>query len=309
MLTIRLLVIGGGGFIGQHVTVHALNLGWEVTSLGLTERRFSGVKCMVADIANFEVLRQTLRETRFDYVVNCGGYIDHAQFKSGGRRLIDTHFSGLLNLVELLDRSSLKRFVNIGSSDEYGAVAEPQSEWAREAPISPYSLAKVAAVHFLQMMYRTESFPAVTLRLFLTYGPGQDKSRLIPQIIHGCLENRSFPVSGGDQLRDFCYVEDTVRAIFATLRTSAADGQIVNLGSGFGVSIRSVVERVCDIIGGGVPQFGVLPYRPCENMALYADVTQAAKLLCWSPRVDLETGLKLTIDACRKTTWRSNRSC
>lgn len=64
-------------------------------------------------------------------------------------------------------------------------------------------MGKVAATHFLQMLYRTENFPATILRLFLTYGPGQDGRRFLPQVITGCLEGRSFPASEGKQLRDF----------------------------------------------------------------------------------------------------------
>ena len=63
------------------------------------------------------------------------------------------------------------------------------------------------------MLHRTESFPATILRLFLTYGPGQNNLRFLPQIIKGCVNNQSFPTSAGEQLRDFCYVEDVVNAI------------------------------------------------------------------------------------------------
>ena len=90
----------------------------------------------------------------FDYVVNLGGYINHQLFKDGGRNLIDTHFITIQNLVEVLPRNKLKRFVQIGSSDEYGNAPAPQNEKMREQPISPYSLAKVASTHFLQMLHK-----------------------------------------------------------------------------------------------------------------------------------------------------------
>lgn len=299
-MSLHLLVVGGNGFIGRHVVAHAISLGWTVYSLGLTGQVLPGALSIVADIGDLAGLRIALGDVRFDYVVNCGGYIDHANFASGGRCLIDSHFNGVLNLVQLLDRQSLRRFVNIGSSDEYGAMPAPQSEAKREAPISPYSLAKVSATHFLQMMFRTEALPAVTLRLFLTYGPGQDQRRFLPQIIRGCLENRSFPTSGGEQLRDFCFIDDTVRAVFAAMQTDAADGEVVNVGSGRAVSIRSLTKMVVRMVGGGTPQFGAVPYRRGENMALYADVTKAAELLRWTPQVDLECGLQPTIDCYRE---------
>jgi nucleoside-diphosphate-sugar epimerase len=296
-MTTRLLVVGGNGFIGSYIVRHALMMGWEVSSLGVSGKWPPGARGISADIGDIDSLRMALTDTRFEYVVNCGGYIDHALFASGGRRLIKSHFDGVLNLVECIDRQTLKRFVNIGSSDEYGANVAPQSEDMRESPISSYSLAKVASTHFLQMMQRTEGLPAVTLRLFLSYGPGQDRRRFLPQVIRGCIEGRSFPTSGGEQLRDLCYVDDTVRAVFAAITEDAAIGQVINVGSGKGLSVRGLIEKVCQIIGSGAPQFGALPYRRCENMALYADIAKADSLLRWTPRVSLDEGLERTISA------------
>lgn len=299
-MTAHLLVVGGNGFIGRHIATHALGLGWKVSCLGLSGKSLPGTPGIAADIRDASALQDALRGRGFDYVVNCGGYIDHANFGNGGRSLIDAHFDGVLNLVQAIERSTLKRFINIGSSDEYGSAAAPQSELTREAPISPYSLGKVAATHFLQMMHRTEALPAATLRLFLTYGPGQDQRRFLPQIIRGCLEYPSFPTSGGEQVRDFCYIDDTVRAIFLALQNNAVDGEVINIGSGQAVSIRSMIETVCRMTGGGKPEFGAVPYRRGENMALYADVRKAAKLLGWSPRISLEIGLARTIESYRE---------
>jgi nucleoside-diphosphate-sugar epimerase len=294
-----LLVVGGSGFIGSHLAREAVRLGWQVDSIGLTEpspaRRVAGVKYIKADITSAETLYQVAK-ARYDYVVNLSGYIDHTLFSDGGRRLISAHFDGLLNLVSCLDKTQLRRFVQIGSSDEYGASPAPQLEENREQPISPYSLGKVAATHFLQMINRTENFPAVILRLFLAYGPGQEKKRLIPQIISGCLEDELFPTSAGDQLRDFCYVEDVVRAIFMVLETETVNGQVFNVGSGEPVSIKSVINMICQIITKGRPQFGLVDYRPGENMALYPDINKIKRTIGWRSEVSLATGLARTIE-------------
>lgn len=299
----RLLVAGGSGFIGRYVVRRGVCQGWHVTSLGLNNpevhRIVPGARYIMADLTQKDSLRQ-LADNRFDYVVNLGGYIDHMLFGCGGRRLIHAHFDGLLNLLECLDRTSIKRFVQIGSSDEYGDVPAPQHEGARERPISPYSLSKVAATHFLQMLYRSEGFPAVVLRLFLTYGPGQDAKRFLPQIIKSCLSDSVFPVSNGEQLRDFCYVEDTVSAIFLALESDVANGEVFNVGSGLPMTVKEMVEKVCFIVGKGHPQFGLIPYRVGENMELYADTKKIKSILGWIPSVSVELGIFNLIDSFRE---------
>ena len=185
--------------------------------------------------------------------------------------------------------------MQIGSSDEYGNATAPQNEKLREDPISPYSLGKVASTHFLQMLHKTEAFPCVVLRLFLTYGPGQNEERFLPHIIMGCLNDRSFPTSPGDQLRDFCYVDDVVRAIFVVLENDSVNGEVFNIASGQPLSIRSLIECVRDLIGKGEPCFGEVPYRPAENMCLYADIQKAKELLQWEAAHKLEDGLNKTI--------------
>ena len=294
----HLLVIGGTGFIGHHLLKDSVELGWRTTSVSLNppspQRFVDSVRYLQCDLTDANAVKNLLDE-EYEYVVNLGGYIDHTLFESGGRHLINAHFNTLQNLIEVLPRSTLKRFVQIGSSDEYGNASAPQHEGLREQPISPYSLGKVASTHFLQMLHRTEGFPAVILRLFLTYGPGQEDRRFLPQIIKGCLSDVKFPTSEGRQLRDFCYVSDIVRAILMALESEDAEGQVFNVASGVPVTIRSMVDQVCQIIGRGRPQYGEVSYRPDENMALYADTRKAQELLGWTPEISLSEGLKKTI--------------
>lgn len=298
--TPHLLVIGGTGFIGHHLLNAAYQRGWQITSVSLNppsnKRLVEGVRYLNFDLTDLSSAKNHLTEN-FEYVVNLGGYINHQLFKDGGRKLIDSHFTTVQNLVKVLPRHKLKRFVQIGSSDEYGEAEAPQHENLREQPISPYSLGKVASTHFLQMLNRTENFPVVILRLFLTYGSGQNSERFLPQIIQSCLNDDTFPTSVGKQLRDFCYVDDTVRAIFKALIVPEAKGEVVNVASGIAVSIRTMIETVCTLTGSGNPCYGEVPYRPGENMALYASINKAKSILLWEPEVSLKVGLTKTINS------------
>lgn len=301
----RLLVVGGTGFIGRHTVAEGVRRGWQVTSLSRSapepQAAVDGASYIVSDIAQIEMLRPALANLSYNYVVNCGGNVDHRLFSKGGNAAIDAHFKGVQNLVAILDRAPLRSFVNIGSSDEYGDSPSPQSEGLRERPISPYSFGKVAAAHFLQMLHRTEGFPAITLRFFLTYGPGQDERRLLPQVIRGCLRNESFAASQGMQLRDFCYIEDNVTAIFAAFDSSASHGEIINVASGQPVQIRTMIEQIQALIGQGSPQWGKIPYRIGETMRLFADISKARRLLDWSPKTPLADGLKATVEWAKST--------
>jgi len=297
-MPLNLLVIGGSGFIGGAIVKHAIALGWHVDSLGLSipieEKKNRGVTYIMGDITDPETLK-FLEIKKYDYIVNSGGYINHSSFVSGGDKFLQAHFGGVVNLVKSIDRTNLKRFINIGSSDEYGDTPAPQFESNRERPISPYSAGKAAATQFLQMLYRTERFPAVTLRLFLCYGPGQDRMRFLPYLVSRCISNDVIEISPGEQLRDYCFIDDIVEAIFLAMANDAASGRVFNIASGNPISIKQVVEKVIDILGSGNPKFGAVPYRDGESMELYGDVSLAKKILSWSAKTTLSHGLEKTI--------------
>jgi len=296
----RLLIVGGTGFIGSKIVSAAVKQGFECTVLSLNppkvDTKLTGVNYLQADLVDRSQAIHILSRRAFDYVVNLAGYIDHSKFCRGGRKIIDVHFVGLLNLLESLDLQALKGFIQVGSSDEYGDLPAPQFEDMRESPISPYSVAKTASTHLLQMLSKTENFPVVIARLFLVYGEGQDNKRFLPQIIQGCLKDREFSVSLGEQFRDFCHVDDIAQGILAMLRAKNVHGKVLNLASGYPITIRAMIEKVRGIIGFGKPLFGKNPYRVGENMALYASMKRTQNLLGWKPSIELDEGLHRTIE-------------
>ena len=298
-----ILIVGGTGFIGTHIVKEALIRGLQVTIISKNHRalsdRIKDVEYLSTDISKHDNLYNQLKDKNFHYVINLGGYVDHSNYSSGGDKVFDVHFNGTKNLINCINKDSLRSFIQIGSSDEYGANIAPQNESQRESPISPYSFAKTTTTHFLQMLFRTEQFPVIILRPFLVYGPGQGMERFIPQVINGCIEGKKFPTSEGKQLRDFCFIGDFVRSIFSSIDNTEAFGEVINIASGEPISIKDVVTKIQNIVTTGSPQFGKAAYRVGENMELYADITKAQKLLNWQPKISLEEGLKKTIDVIR----------
>jgi len=297
----KILVVGGSGFIGLALTKSLLKLGAEVVCLGLTPQkdRFwktKNLEHIVVDLFDAEGLQKTLSKYRFQYVFNLGGYVNHSPFFKDGRSVINTHFVGTLNLLEQINSKELLRYVHVGSSDEYGDNLAPQSEEKREAPIAPYSIAKVAATHLIEALAQNEAFPGVVARFFLVYGPGQNRERFIPFIVHCCLKGKKIPTSKGEQLRDFCYIEDIIEGLLLCALKKEAIGEIFNLASGVPTTIKSVVEFLISTIGSGKADFSAYPYRPGENMQLYADVRKAKRLLSWEPRTSLHEGLTKTVN-------------
>ena len=294
-----ILVVGGTGFIGINLIKRFLKLGAKVTCLSLKRKKIrlnhKNLRCIFCDYTKVNTLKKKINK-QFEYVVNLGGYIDHSKFFSGGRRVIDNHFLSTMNLLLSLKKRKLKRYLHIGTSDEYGASFSPIKENFRKDPITSYAFAKLASINLLIMLNKTENFPATVIRLFLVYGPHQKNNRLIPQVINGCLKKKSFPVSKGNQLRDFCYVDDVANAIILSLIKKRALGEVFNVGSGKPVSVKFTINTISKIIKQGKPEFNKIPFRKNENLKLYPSVNKAGRILGWKPKTNLYQGLVKTIN-------------
>lgn len=299
-----LLVIGGSGFLGKNL-IQAAHKHYDITCISHSsnniESSLLSQPVVTLDCSNHQHLSDAILDRDFEYVVNFCGYVNHSSLLSGGRDVIIQHFNSTLNLVSCISRRKLKRFVQIGSSDEYGGDAKPpQSESLRESPCTPYSLSKTASTHLLQMLHRSEGFPAVIIRPFLIYGPGQSTSRLIPYAIENCLNKRTFSISTGTQLRDFCFISDFTSAILSTFKAPKVLGEVINIGSGKPVTVRHVVDSIAHKIGSGSPTYGELSMRKSESHSLYPSILKATQLLEWRPIVSLDSGLDQTIKSFRQ---------
>ena len=213
----KILIIGGTGFIGYHVANKALKKKWQVTSISTNRpkkiRKLNKVKYLNCDISKIKNIEKTLKKLSFDYIVNLGGYVNHSE----KRKTYLSHYVGFKNLIEYFENSNIKSFVQAGSSVEYGFNKAPQNEKMNlninKVP-SVYGKSKIRSTFLGLKKFKDSNFPITIIRFYLVFGPRQDKNRFIPIIIDGCLKNKKFDCSSGEQLRDFIYVEDAVSAIF-----------------------------------------------------------------------------------------------
>ena len=298
----HLLVIGGTGFIGYHLILKAKKKGWKVSSLSLNkpkkERYVSNVNYLIANISNLAEIKRKLKP-HYAYVVNLGGYVNHGFSSEIKKEILKTHFLGTINLAKIFSKKKIKKFIQAGSSAEYGFAKAPQNENSICSPKSPYAKAKLASTKYLLGLYQTKKFPATILRFFQVYGPKQEQNRILPKIIEGCLNNENIPVSPGNQMRDFSYIDDVIEAIFLTLNSKKMDGEIINIGSGKPRTLKSTMRKICREIGKGKLQFGKIKYRKDENMKVYPNINKARAKLKWQPKTPFSFGIKLVINSFR----------
>ena len=214
------------------------------------------------------------------------------------KKTFDSHYLGCKNLTEVLAKNIPIAFVQMGSSIEYGNLNSPQKENNKCNPKlikSIYGKAKLMASMHLIKLFKKKKFPSIVLRLYLAYGPRQDTNRFLPIVIKGCIKNKKFACSTGNQLRDFVHVDDVVNAIIKSLANKKAIGQIINIGSGKPKKIKNIIKNIKKIANGGYPQFGKIKLRKDEILKLYPNITKAKNLIKWKPKISFKKGLKLTI--------------
>jgi nucleoside-diphosphate-sugar epimerase len=191
----KILVIGGTGFIGRNLLLKLSQNNYSIYSFSLNipkkNNKIPGINYLKGSLLNSNSFNKLIK-IKFHYIVNLGGYINHKTFfTKESDIIIESHFLSIIRLVNRIDKRQLKHFIQIGTSDEYGLAVAPQKEDVREKPLTPYSFSKAALTKYFQALYIQNNFPVTILRLFLVYGPGQKKDRLIPYVIDRCLKNKT----------------------------------------------------------------------------------------------------------------------
>ena len=290
----KILILGGTGFIGYHLAKEALRRGFKVSSLSknnpVKKRYLKKVKYIISDISNKNFINQIINED-FQYVVNLAGYIDH----SDKIKTYKSHYVGCKYISNFFLKKKIKRFIQVGSSMEYGLAKSPQKENFKCKPRSVYGKAKFLSTKYLLDLYKKKKFPITIIRLYQVYGPYQDLNRFIPIVINSCKDNKDFPCSHGRQYRDFLYINDLIDAIFLILKNEKAKGEIFNIGFGKSLKIKKIIQRILSYYKSGNPQFGKIKLRKEEQMKIYPDIRKARRILNWKPKINFLKGLAKTI--------------
>ena len=293
---IKILIPGGTGFLGYHLALFCKKKGWIIHSLSQFKpkknRKVPGVKYIFCDIRNKKRLKDKLNNY-YDYIVNFSGYVDHSKNKS----ITKIHFQGCKNLVSNFQNNKPRKFIQIGSSIEYGKRKSPQKEISirKIDTLSVYGNAKLKSTLFLLSLFKKQSFPSTILRLYLVYGPNQDNNRLIPYVISNSLKGKKFNCSPGNQFRDFTYIKDVITAIYKTIKSKKSNGEVINIGFGRPIKIKDAIQKIVKYVGKGEPIFSKLKIRNDEPLTLYPNINKAKKILNWSPKISFRKGIKKTI--------------
>lgn len=300
MVLKKILIVGGTGFIGHHLAKFLIKKNFSITSMSrkppISNERIKKVKYVYININNPKELKKL--NTNFDVVVNLSGYIDHSNKVMTHR----THYKGCINLYNKFNKTNIDKFIQIGSSLEYGNMSSPHNE-KKKINLklkSSYSSSKLLATKFLIKKFNETKFPAIIIRPYQIYGPRQKNNRMIPFVIQNCLKNNSFECSQGIQLRDFLYIDDFVKAIYKIIKKKNLVGEIINIGYGKPEKVKNVISYICKIIKRGKPKFGEIKLRPDETKIFYPSINKAKNILNWKPKIKLKTGLRRTINDYKK---------
>ncbi len=297
------LVTGAAGFIGSHLCNHLGRGGYRVIALdmpGISWWRLDALQVVcqrvhlnLLDRAGVAALIEDHQP--IDCVYHLAAHTDVVRSVELLDDMIAANIMGTQNFLHAC-RNKVGRCVVIGTCEEYGDGDVPFSEQQRERAVSPYSWSKICTTHLAQLYARLFDLPVVVARPFLTYGPLQLSAMLVPAAIRAALTGADFPMTPGEQTRDFNYVNDIVAGLIAVGEAPDVEGDIFNLATGSEMHVRDVVSLIYGLCHSSrVPEIGTLPYRRGETMRFYGNATAAHKQLHWHAQTALEEGLTHTI--------------
>ncbi len=296
-----ILVTGASGFVGANLFKMLLAKRGDV--IGVVRRdkgwRLAEIddNAIVAlDLNDPAAMRNAVGSISPMTVFDCAAYGAYS-FEEDPALIYRTNFQSLVEFVSLLSTRPLAAYIHAGSSSEYGANCGGPDEHDRCEPNSHYAVSKVAASTYLNYVGKANAFPAVNLRLYSVYGPLEDSSRLIPNLVRSALRGTLPPFVDPNTSRDFVHVQDVCAAFImaATKMQPELYGESLNIGSGRKTTIADLAETARAVFGvTEEPSYSTMEGRPWDLAEWYSNPNRAKALIGWSPEVALADGLAQT---------------
>ncbi|WP_118828413.1 NAD-dependent 4,6-dehydratase LegB [Salinibacter ruber] len=304
----RILVTGADGFIGSHLVEALVERGEEVRAFvrynafnswgwldTVNEDVREAIEIFSGDVRDPNGVRKAMQG--IDVVYHLAALISIPYSYHSPDTYVDTNVTGTLNILQAARDLGTKKVVHTSTSEVYGSAQfVPITEDHPLQGQSPYSASKIGADQMALSFYRSFDTPVAVIRPFNTYGPRQSTRAVIPTIITQIASGRrTLELGNLHPTRDFSYVEDTARGFMAVADSDEAVGEVVNIGSGFEISIGDLVDLTAEAMGVEVSvETDEERTRPekSEVDRLYADISKAGEFLGWTPTHGGRDGFK-----------------
>ena len=303
----NILITGAEGFIGSHLTEHLVQRNYNVKALCLYNSFNSwgwldhidhsitkDIEIVLGDIRDPKIIDDSIKN--IDVVIHLASLIAIPHSYHSPYSYLETNVLGTLNIMESCLKHNISSIIHTSTSEVYGdATRMPISEKTLPYAKSPYAATKIGADQIAQSYYSTYDLPVSIIRPFNTYGPRQSNRAIIPTIITQLMSDSSRIRLGSTYpTRDFSYILDTVRGFECAINNSRAIGEIVNIGSGYEISISDTINMLCKITDKYpkiiVDKNRVRPKKG-EVYRLKANNRKAKDILKWEPRYRGKAGL------------------
>src|SRR5688572_7858646 len=296
-----ILVTGASGFVGANLCKTISAVRHDVFAVVRSEKNWRLVdvddeKIIAADLTDYAAAKNIVNSIGPKTVFDCVAYGAYS-FEQDASLIYQTNFQAVTNFVELLAVNTFSAYVHAGSSSEYGANCAAPAEDEVCEPNSPYSVSKVAVAAYLRYMGKQRNFPCVNLRLYSVYGPLEDTSRLIPNLLRHALDGKLPPFVDPQTSRDFIHVDDVCAAFImaAAKMHPGLYGENFNIGAGKKTTIAEladITKREFDVKVN--PDFGTMEGRAWDLAEWYSNPGLAREQLGWSAAINLQDGLRST---------------
>jgi NAD dependent epimerase/dehydratase len=307
----RVMVTGAAGFIASHLCEALLEAGANVTGMihynsrgdegnlaFLPAAHRSAMRVVAGNIEDGDFVARHVKGQKV--VFHLAALIGIPYSYVAPRSYVRTNVEGTLNVLEAARRFEIDRLVHTSTSEAYGTARyTPIDEAHPLQGQSPYSASKIAADKLVESYHRSFQLPVATLRPFNTYGPRQSARAVVPTIIGQALMEDRVKLGSLDPVRDLTFVADTVDAFLRIATNDAAIGQVINAGTGHGVTVGELAALILRLMNSPKAiELDPERLRPAssEVFVLICDAQKAATTIGWKPRWSLENGLARTID-------------